>query len=355
MNSTPGTYVLSIHHFPYLWGDFLQKNKKKESLNIFLRLLPCTAVICGLLLYPRSALHYAGVGLNAWFHQMIPTLFPFMVITGIMIRMGLTEHFAGFFRPFLSPLFSLRNDCLYVIIIGFLCGFPMGARVCAEMYDKGKLSRQEAQYLLSFCNNIGPVFFVSFVMATLPTPVFAGTTATISMALCLLGMYGLPVIYGILLRHTTYRQLCSSHMESPQESYRFAADTGKPLSFAAALDEAVSSGLDSIAKLGGYMIFFNMLNLFPALLFSGLPANIREMFLPPLSLLLEITGGIASFGKTHPFLTLTLLPFGGASCIAQTYSMIAHTDLSVYQYVRHKLIQTAVTGLYFYFTARILL
>lgn len=324
-------------------------------MNTFFRLLPCTVIICGLLLYPKCALHYAGIGLNAWFDRMIPTLFPFMVITGIMIRLGLTGSFAGFFRPLLSPLFHLRDDCLYVIIIGFLCGFPMGARVCAEMYCNGKLSRQEAQYLLSFCNNIGPVFFISFVMPTLSVPVFTGSTPGISMALCLFGMYGLPLLYGIILRHTVYRHLYPTHTASSTRSPELDSVERERVSFAAALDGSVTSGLDSIAKLGGYMIFFNMLNLFPALLFSGCPSDISQRFLPAVSLLLEITGGIAAAGKTHPFLTLTLLPFGGASCIAQTYSMIAHTDLSICQYIRHKLIQTAVTGLYFYFTARMLL
>ncbi len=321
-------------------------------MKTFLRILPCAAVIFGLLIFPKCSFHYAGIGLTTWFDRMIPTLFPFMVITGIMIRMELTGIFAKFFSPLLNPLFSLRDDCLYVIITGFLCGFPMGAKICAELYAKGNLSRREAQYLLSFCNNIGPIFFIGFVMSTLQ---ITGYSTGLSVMLCLFGMYGLPFLYGIVLRHTVYHDLRGPHTATLTHSDHPYDSSAGPLPFATALDEAVSSGLDSITKLGGYMIFFNMLNMFPVLLFSDCPADIRETCLPLLSLLLEITGGIVSFGKKHPYLTLTLLPFGGASCIAQTYSMIAHTDLSLHEYVRHKLIQTAITGLYFYFMARILL
>lgn len=333
----------------------MQKNKKSKTLNSFLRILPCAVVICGLLTFPKYAVHYAGIGLISWFDRMVPTLFPFMVITGIMIRMELTATFAKVFCPLLNPLFQLRDDCLYVIVTGFVCGFPMGARVCAELYKKGKLSRREAQYLLSFCNNIGPIFFAGFVMATLPCPVFAGISCRTSKVICSFGMYGLPLLYGIILRHTIYRDLYRTNTPFSNSPCHPSTGCSSPLPFAAALDDSVVSGLDSITKLGGYMIFFNMLNMFPSLLFSGFTSTVRESFLPVLSLLLEITGGITSFGKSHPYLTLTLLPFGGASCIAQTYSMIGHTDLSLHEYIRHKVIQTAITGLYFYFTVRILL
>ena len=52
------------------------------------------------------------------------------------------------------------------------------------------------------------------------------------------------------------------------------------------------------------------------------------------------------------FWTLSLflvLPFGGFSCIGQTYSMICHTDLSIRPYLGHKLVQTALTALCYAF------
>ena len=107
-----------------------------------------------------------------------------------------------------------------------------------------------------------------------------------------------------------------------------------------ATDNAILSGLIGIAKLGGYMVFFNLLNIL-FVPFTRLPGTLLNAYY----CILEITGGIARCGPLHPFLVLVMLPFGGFSCIAQTYSMIRNTDLSIRAYVWHKLAQTAITAL----------
>ena len=99
-----------------LRGINLQKILKKSMFLLFFFLLTCA-----ILRYPETALSYALTGLDAWFRRMIPTLFPFMVLSGIMIRMQLSESFAGFFRPLLYPVFRVGGQCLYCIVIGFLC------------------------------------------------------------------------------------------------------------------------------------------------------------------------------------------------------------------------------------------
>lgn len=88
------------------------------------------------------------------------------------------------------------------------------------------------------------------------------------------------------------------------------------------------------------MVFFNLLNIL-FVPFTRLPDTLPKAYY----CILEITGGIARCGSSHPFLVLVMLPFGGFSCIAQTYSMIRDTDLSIRTYVWHKLAQTAITVL----------
>ena len=124
-----------------------------------------------------------------------------------------------------------------------------------------------------------------------------------------------------------------------------ASGAGKSCSLLQALDESVYTSLSGIAKLGGYMIFFNLLFILPVL-------GARLLALSPsktggIGALLEITGGIGILGDRAPYLVLCILPFGGLSCIAQTYSMIRDTDLSIGEYVMHKMILTAVTVFYY--------
>lgn len=113
-----------------------------------------------------------------------------------------------------------------------------------------------------------------------------------------------------------------------------------PASLLAATDEAVLSGLLGIAKLGGYMVFFNLLNIL-FVPFSHLSPGVLGFY----NCILEITSGIDRCSQSFPYTVLILLPFGGFSCIAQTYSMICHTDLSIRPYLFHKLLQTAFTAM----------
>ena len=107
----------------------------------------------------------------------------------------------------------------------------------------------------------------------------------------------------------------------------------------AAIDASVLSGLMGIAKLGGYMVFFNMLNI----LFVPF-GRTDSVLLNIYRCILEITSGIDYSGQSLFYAILILLPFGGFSCIAQTYSMIRQTDLSIRPYVFHKVIQTMLTA-----------
>ncbi|MBO5337911.1 MAG: hypothetical protein J6A94_12370 [Lachnospiraceae bacterium] len=277
-----------------------------------------------ILTHSELSLQYAFMGLELWFHKMIPTLVPFMILSGIMVRMELTEGFTLFVYPFIKPLFQVSANVCYAMIMGFLCGFPMGAKTISDLYSQGLISKREAEYLLAFCNNIGPVYFIGFVLPLLQRKLLLPY---------LLGMYGLPLLYGLFLRYTYYKDIPLLNALPTQ-----SPNSGKPKQehgLFLELDNTITQTLQSILSLGGYMIFFNMLNLIPHILFHKSP-----VYLAPL---LEISGGLRLLQDSCPLYVLLLLPFGGLSCIAQTYSCIKNTPLSLANYTLHKLILTAFT------------
>ena len=326
-----------------------------------------------LLRYPALSLEYASTGLMLWFQKMIPTLLPFMILSGIMIRMNLTEKFVSFIHPFLHRIYGTSPNGSYTILMGLLCGFPMGARITGELYQAGKLSREESSRLLIFCNNIGPIYFLSFVVPTL-------AIAKPLIPFCI--MYGIPLLYGIIIMrilpfirqitltpgrkaamqdyentapqiyaasaYAIHMQNKSAHTASQIQTA--PAHTSVRVPLLAAIDSSVISGLTGIAKLGGYMVFFNLLNI------AFVPfSNLSPAFLCLYNCLLEITSGIDRGSHLLFYSILVLLPFGGFSCIAQTYSMIQHTDLSIRSYIFHKIIQTFLTALCYLCCSHILL
>lgn len=305
--------------------------KKQDTLYQLLFTALSLYLIFLMLRYPALSLEYASTGLTLWFTKMVPTLLPFMILSGIMIRMNLTERFVGLLHPLLHRIYGTSRNGSYTIIMGFLCGFPMGARIVGELYEQHKLSREESALLLSFCNNIGPIYFLSYVIPTLgidrPGRPF-------------LLMYGIPLLYGLLLmRIRPMMTRTVSSCENHPEVRSLRAEHPGSCSLLAAIDASVLSGLIGIARLGGYMVFFNLLNIvFQP--FQHVNTNILNIY----RCLLEITSGIDYSGRSINFAILILLPFGGFSCIAQTYSMIRQTDLSLRPYLYHKAVQTAITA-----------
>ena len=109
-----------------------------------LLLLFCLFLIGCILTHSALSLSYASMGLELWFTKMIPTLLPFMILSGIMVRMQLTEKLAMLIYPVVGPIFRVRKNVCYCMMMGFLCGFPMGARVISELYVRQMITKREA-------------------------------------------------------------------------------------------------------------------------------------------------------------------------------------------------------------------
>lgn len=289
-----------------------------------------------ILSHSSLSLTYASLGLDLWFHKMVPSLLPFMILSGIMIRLKLTEKMAGVLYPVVGLVYRVRKNVIYCMTLGFLCGFPMGAKVTADLYARNMITKREAEYLLAFCNNIGPVYFCSFVLPLLRRQLVLPY---------LFGMYGIPLLYGLLLRYTTFKELSPAKAFSRADELSGGPDKGcgpenhPGGGLLAAVNESVQTSLHSILTLGGYMILFNLLNLPLHILLDREPALFSPM--------LEITGGLSMLGGKLPVYSLLVLSFGGLSCIAQTYSCISATDLELGGYVRHKVILTLLNSVFY--------
>ena len=318
--------------------------QKKSLFLSAVQLLFLSLLAVSILRSPADACAFAALALRLWFEKMIPSLFPFMVLSGLVVRLNLGQTISLPVSPILGRLYRISNTSCTALIMGFLFGFPLGAKTIAEEYDLGHLSKPQAQYLLSFCNNIGPVYLLSFALPLLGLSASAEDRPL--RAAVISAFFGIPLLYGLLLRHTVYRRFSLSSENRP------AHDAIKPISesrssFVASLDASVTSACDAITRLGGYMIFFIVCNL-PVRQLSCLPKALFPEASPDgLSILaapiLEITSGLSlTENALSPALFMTMLTFGGLSCFAQTYTCVRETDLSFGNYYFHKLSQSLI-------------
>lgn len=326
---------------------------KKSRFSSAIQLLFLSLFALSILSAPDRACSYAGLALQLWFEKMIPSLFPFMILSGLIVRLDFGRYLSVPIYPLLGKLFHIDKRMCTTMLMGFFFGFPLGAKTIAEQYSLGQLSKSQAQYLLSFCNNIGPVYLLSFALPLLGLS--ADTTDPVLRPAVIAAFFGIPLLYGVILRHTVYCQASFSakHVELQNHSPLLAAtypasDAAGAASFLPALDASVTSACGAITRLGGYMIFFIVCNLLleqAAALIKTPAAGILMAKSAALAApILEITSGLSLAKDTlPPALLMTMLTFGGLSCFAQTYTCIRETDLSFGNYCAHKLLQSAIS------------
>ena len=302
----------------------VQKSLFKKILAILITAL----LLFFLLTNPVQASQASAAGLMLWFETLVPVLLPFFILSSLLIALDGVSCFTRFLYPVFHRVFGCSREGCFCLAAGFLCGFPTGARITGELAREKRISREEGNYLLGFCNNVSPAFLTGFCMTkSLGRPELTGPALLLS--------FGIPVLAGILTRRGR------SFASLPAEK----KTSGSQISFKIA-DACIMNGLESILKLGCYIILFSML----ARLLQDIPCPFPVLTCT-LTGILEITNGISltaaaslpgwlSFG-----LLLGTAAFGGLSGLAQTQSMIQDSGLSLISYLKAKLITAAAVTL----------
>lgn len=127
-------------------------------------LIPVLLMFSCLFIFPADCAAGAKDGLLLWFNTMIPAVFPFILLTNMLRRFGGISLFSRLFGKIIAHIFSCPPGGAYAVIVGFLCGYPTGAKAVCDSLKSGALTVAEARYLLSFCNNPSPMFVINFVI-----------------------------------------------------------------------------------------------------------------------------------------------------------------------------------------------
>lgn len=305
-------------------------------------ILTCITLII-FLLNSQTVLKGASSGLLLWFNTIIPTLLPFTILSSILLDLNMEKFISGWLTPITKPIFGISPAGNYVLFIGFLCGYPLGARTAATLIREGRLSPAEGQYLVNFSNNLSPAFITSYVCGT----ILNDRSLTAGLIIIL---YLTPVIIGLLSRHLYLSSAVSSKNTvsnqisvcSLSDCYRQIRTGSVSINITSMFDKAVSATAETLLKLGAYIIVFNILS---ALLEASALPGYLKLFL---SAIAEVTGGckIIATSLSSQSLMLpcicALVTFGGIAGIAQSADMLYGSGLSLKQYSLFRIISAVI-------------
>lgn len=269
-----------------------------------------------LILDSRTALLGARAGVELCLKTVVPSLFPFFVLSGLVVG----SWGADFRLPgFLSGLFPGMTDRMPALVLpAFLGGYPVGAQAVRQAWKTGGLSKEEAQRLLAFSGNAGPAFLFGMVGRLFPEP------------------WMVWLIWGIHILGALFAARC---LPLPTERGTAAAISQKP-------GDPVREGVKTMAVVCGWIVLFRTLIAFlDRWVLLAAPPTARVLVIGLLELsngCLELTGIPDTAVR---FLVCSCLLAAGGLCVTVQTASVTR-GLSLRYYFLGKALQILVSFLF---------
>lgn len=305
----------------------MKKSQHQRPIGLITGAIAGLGFLALLLFRSSSAIEGALAGLKLSANVVVPSLFPFFVLSSLCVSMGYASLLGDAAAPVVRRVFRLPGEAAAPIVLGLLGGYPMGAKTVASLYERGSLNQKQAQYLLLFCNNSGP----AFIFGVIGSCVFS--SPEIGLAIYLIHMAS-ALIIGVLLRPKILQQ----RIADPKTNNAGAQET---MPFYQAFTNAVRDAGLSLLAITAFVTFFNIL----LALLEDLPlyATMPVVFKVVLSGLLELSTGVTKLsGSGLPLalqlgLAAAIVSWGGFCVHFQTLSVIPGNLIPLSRYFLSKL------------------
>lgn len=290
-----------------------------------------------LLIHPEESLACAKAGMTLWLNTLIPTLLPFIILTGTLTHINSIQKFLSPLESFFHIVLGVSSWGGYIFVLGMLCGYPLGAKLASDLYESRRISKKEALYLTTFCNNASPAFIITYLNKLC-------LKNTIPVSLIFISIFSANLICMLFFRFAVYKNsIYSFTVSAPLKK-----ETSHTALQESILDVSIMNGFETITRLGGYILLFSILA-GCIRYYHPFPAFYQYLLLG----FIEITTGLSIIASSElPAITRILISVsatssGGLCILAQTRSIL-HRDLSLLPYIISKCVSAVLTAAILY-------
>ena len=280
----------------------------------------------------KEAIEYAKEAMELCYHMIIPTLFPFFICSGLLIYSGFCESVSKIFAPVMKPLFNVNSNGSAAFVLGIISGYPLGAVTVCNLYQGLYISKTEAERMLGFCNNSGPLFILGSVGI--------GMYFSLDIGIMLYLVHIISaVLVGVLLRF--YKK---NDYLAPETKI-----TVRENSPVAGFGEVLENSLRSILNVCGAVIFFSVVSRL-CLDF----VRLKEQYMTLIYGICEFASGTARVSAldidflSKMILSSFIVGFAGISVHIQVLAVVSKYSLSMKPYILGKLLQGIVSAVIMY-------
>ena len=297
---------------------------KKRYINILIIVI-CTVFLIEFLINRDLVFNTVGFSLNIWITSILPSLFPFFILSDILNSYDIISYVPKYIKLFLMKLFNISDNGLFIFLISMLSGFPSNARNIKNLYNEKKISKDEAEHLLYFTHFSNPMFIL-------------GTLAIIflnnkSLGVIILISHYLPnFIIGIILRKL------NNYYVNDKEDKVISRN------FGIVLTKAIKSSIDSLLMILGTLTVFLIISTIIINLF-----NLDSKTTLLIKSILELTSGLKELSMINfnnnylVILSSCILSFGGLSVHMQVINELNDTGISYKNFFIGRVLQTILS------------
>lgn len=302
---------------------------KKKLISLFLCLL-----FFLLLFFPEAVQSGAKEGLYLWYSSIVPILFPFIIISNLLVSTDSVRYFTYPFLPLTRRFKQINSYFPYALIFGWFCGYPMGAKTVADLCRAGKITRQEGNFILPAANQASPMFLMGYLGIHIFKKKYS---------------FGqiLFFVYFPVLIYCLFGLILLSFQKKKEEKHSFSHEkkTEPISSLSFSLEDVILSSVQIIVTIGVYMMIFTIFMRLSLLLLPENPFRLSIGFLEMSTGISWLSGNSILAPCLRDCLILSAASFGGLCTCVQTSSVIKGNGLSMFSYIICKLLLGASTFL----------
>ena len=281
--------------------------------------------LVNLIIYRNLVFDTVGFSLNIWITSLLPALFPFFIVSDILINYDVIKYFPKVIRNSIKYLFNVSDNGLVIILLSMLSGFPSNARNIKNMYLDKNITKEEGEHLLYFTHFSNPMF----ILGTIPLILNSNKISKY----ILISHYLANIILGICLRK--YNRVNDSNNSNYKEDKH---------NFGLVLTTSIRKSLDSVLSILGTLTVFLIIS---TLLINFFNLDNTSSLL--IKSILELTSGLKELGsynlldKYLLIISSCILSFGGLSVHMQVINELVDTDISYKNYFIGRILQVVLS------------
>lgn len=321
-------------------------NLKKNIIPIMFLLF----TIC-LIIFSKSNIQAVKSSLSIWVNNVIPSLLPFFIATELLNHTNIPRIIGNMFNKIMRPLFNVPGIGAYALFMGIISGYPVGAKIITNFRNENLCTKEEAERLITFTNNSGPLFILGTVGITLFYDSWVGLLLLCTHILACISV-------GIIFRFWKKNIKEKRNIDTLSSDISFN-------SLGEILSKSILSAINSVLLIGGFIVLFGIIFsiLQKAHILSILKVPLIPIFnllkintnfiIPILTGFLELTNGVTAISTIasknlgiNVITSAFLLGFGGISIMLQVLSIISKSDISIKPYILGKILQGTLASFY---------